>query len=52
MLKKLLVGFTVILAIYAFLPFAAIDILSKIALGWMVMDLTDFFMKENWHDRL
>lgn len=47
MLKKLLVGVAVILLIYAFLPLAVIDILGKIALGWMIMDIVDFFMKED-----
>jgi hypothetical protein len=44
MLKKILVGATAILLIYAFLPFAVIDLLGRFALGWMIMDIVNDFM--------
>jgi hypothetical protein len=44
MLKKILVGITVILLVYAFLPFTVIDLLGTFALGWMIMDIVNDFM--------
>jgi hypothetical protein len=47
MLKKILVGITVILLVYAFLPFTVIDVLGRFALGWMIMDLVSYFITED-----
>ena len=41
MWKKFAVAITLIVAIYAFLPVVAIDVLCKFALGWMLMDIVN-----------
>lgn len=42
--KKFAIALAIILAIYAFIPSEAINVLGKFALGWMIMDLiTNFF---------
>lgn len=46
MWKKIAVAVTLILAIYAFLPMVAIDMLGKFAIGWMLMDIVNYYVKE------
>jgi hypothetical protein len=47
MLKRFLVGLTLILVIFAFFPMDVIDFLGKFALGWMIMDLVSYFITED-----
>lgn len=46
MLKKIAIAFTVIAVIFAFIPMDVIEVLGKFAIGWMVMDFANYFMKE------
>lgn len=46
MLKKIAIGLLVILLVYAVLPLDVIDFLGKFALGYMIMDIVDFFFGE------
>lgn len=41
--KRLLLGITIIVLVYAVLPMTAIDILKNFALGWMIMDIVNHF---------
>ena len=44
-IKALLISIVIILAIYAFLPTLAIDVLCKFALGWMIHDIVCYNVK-------
>lgn len=41
MVKKILIGTTVVLVMYAVLPMTVIDFIGKFAIGWMVMDIVN-----------
>ena len=47
MWKKFAVAVILILAIFAFLPMVAVDILSRFALGWMIVDIVNSIFDYN-----
>lgn len=46
MWKKIAIAVTVILAMYAFVPMVVIDFIGKFAIGWMLMDIINQYVKE------
>lgn len=45
-LTRLAIGLTAILALYAFVPKDVLQMIGNFAIGWMIMNIVDYFFGE------